>query len=146
MRFEGARLQGWVSVTNTRGVVVLQDEAIEQPARCFLQEAREDEAPPAAAAVPHLGEEALLHAAVPAAAPDAAAADMVVKILHCDNCKIAYEVCLPERDQGGGGGGGDGGGADAAPPAAGTAHEAAPEAPGALAGATPPPTGGPRKG
>jgi len=42
VRFEGARLQGWVSVTNTRGVVVLQDEAIEQPARCFLQEARED--------------------------------------------------------------------------------------------------------
>ena len=38
------------------------------------------------------------------ALPQAGAGAMKVKILKCDNCKVAYEICLPGAGGGGGGG------------------------------------------
>ena len=35
--------------------------------------------------------------------PQAGAGAMKVKILKCDNCKVAYEICLPGAGGGGGG-------------------------------------------
>ena len=48
------------------------------------------------------------------ALPQAGAGAMKVKILKCDNCKVAYEICLP----GAGGGGSEGTTAAALPPTA----------------------------
>ena len=48
------------------------------------------------------------------ALPQAGAGAMKVKILKCDNCKVAYEICLP----GASGGGSEGTTAAALPPTA----------------------------